>query len=55
MEPELRRIDLLGADLRRAEKRFAYLTGTEVTAQRLAQTASLEGAPLPDGTGHQEA
>jgi hypothetical protein len=40
----------LGADLRRAEKRFAHLTGIEVATQQLAHTASLEGATLPDGT-----
>jgi uncharacterized protein YjbI with pentapeptide repeats len=44
MDTELRRVDLLSADLREADMSFTYLTGTKVTTQQLAQVASLEGA-----------
>jgi uncharacterized protein YjbI with pentapeptide repeats len=53
MDTELRRVDLLGADLRKANTHFTYLTGTKVTNEQLAQAASLKGAILPDGTVHE--
>jgi uncharacterized protein YjbI with pentapeptide repeats len=50
--------DLSGADLYRSDLSdvdlsWADLTGANVTAEQLAETKSLEGATLPDGTKHE--
>jgi len=49
---DLRGADLTGATLYKADLSKANLTGARVTAEQLAQAASLKGAILPDGTRH---
>jgi uncharacterized protein YjbI with pentapeptide repeats len=50
---DLRDANLSGADLRGANLHHADLRGAQVTKEQLAQTASLQGATLPDGTEHE--
>ena len=49
----LRNANLSQADLSGANLRWADLRGANVTEEQLAQTASLHGATLPDGTEHE--
>jgi uncharacterized protein YjbI with pentapeptide repeats len=50
---DLRHADLSGAVLINANLSGADLRGATVTAEQLAQAASLKGATLPDGTIHE--
>jgi uncharacterized protein YjbI with pentapeptide repeats len=49
-EADLEGADLSGAILREADLSGANLLGADVSAAQLRQTASVEGATLPDGT-----
>ena len=49
----LQRADLFGAKLQLANLQRADLFGAEVSDEQLAQSESLEGATMPDGTKHE--